>query len=57
MKKAVFLIVMEPSIRILATLTIWLKNPPAGIDLSSLDIAYIDLWSHYRDAIVEVFDE
>jgi transposase len=40
-----------------ATLIKWFKNPPAGIDLSSLNTAAIDLWSHYRDAVVEVFGE
>ena len=32
-----------------------LENPPAGIDFSSLDTTAIDLWSHYRDAVIEVF--
>ena len=39
------------------TLSKWLKNPPAGIDLSSLDTVAIDLWRHYRAAVAEVFDE
>jgi len=43
--------------RLKDTLKRWLKNPPAGIDLSSLDTAAIDLWSHYRDAVIEVFGE
>jgi transposase len=41
--------------RLKDTLKTWLKNPPPGIDLSSLDTAAIDLWKHYRDAVVEVF--
>ncbi len=41
--------------RLKDTLKTWLKNPPSGIDLSSLDTAAIDLWKHYRDAVVEVF--
>ena len=43
--------------RLKDTLKKWFKHPPAGIDLSSLDTAAIDLWSHYRDAVVEVFGE
>lgn len=38
-----------------ATLIKWLKEPPPGIDLSSLEAAATDLWSHYRDAVVDVF--
>jgi len=41
--------------RLKDTLKNWLKKPPAGIDLSALDTAAIDLWSHYRDAVIEVF--
>lgn len=40
-----------------STLIQWLKNPPAGIDLSCLETVAIDLWKHYRDAVVEVFGE
>jgi transposase len=40
-----------------ATLITWLNQPPAGIDLSSLNTAAIDLWSQYRDAVAEVFGE
>jgi hypothetical protein len=40
-----------------ATLTKWLKEPPTGIDLSSLEAAATDLWSHYRDAVVDVFGD
>lgn len=43
--------------RLKDTLKNWLKHPPAGIDLSALDTAAIDLWSHYRDAVIEVFGE
>ena len=43
--------------RLKDTLKNWLKKPPTGIDLSALDTAAIDLWSHYRDAVIEVFDE
>lgn len=38
-----------------ATLIKWLKEPPIGIDLSSLEAAATDLWAHYRDAVVAVF--
>lgn len=40
-----------------ATLIQWLKKPTAGIDLSQLETAATDLWSHYRDAVVAVFDD
>lgn len=40
-----------------ATLIQWLKKPAAGIDLSQLGAAATDLWSHYRDAVVEVFGD
>lgn len=43
--------------RLKDTLKNWLKKPPAGIDLSALDTAAIDLWRHYRDAVIEVFDQ
>ncbi|MBT4637718.1 MAG: transposase [Deltaproteobacteria bacterium] len=43
--------------RLKDTLKTWLKHPSAGIDLSALDTAAIDLWSHYRDAVIEVFGE
>ena len=34
----------------------WLKNPPQGIILKgSLKVAACDLWSHYKDAVLEVF--
>lgn len=39
------------------TLVNWLQNPPAGIDLSKLNTVAIDLWSHYRDAVIEVFED
>lgn len=39
------------------TLMNWLQQPPAGIDLSALNTAATDLWSHYRDAVVEVFGD
>ena len=38
-----------------ATLSTWLKQPPAGIVLSSLETVAIDLWAQYRDAVHEVF--
>ena len=40
-----------------ATLVKWLRQPEAGIDLSQLETVATDLWSHYRDAVVEVFDD
>lgn len=40
-----------------ATLIQWLQNPTAGIDLSLLEAAATDLWSHYRDAVVAVFGD
>ena len=39
------------------TLMNWLQQPPAGIDLSALNTAATDLWSHYRDAVVEGFGD
>lgn len=36
------------------SLMAWLKEPPAGIDLSSLETAAIDLWSQYREAVQTV---
>jgi transposase len=39
------------------TLMDWLRQPPAGIDLSALNTAATDLWSHYRDAVVAVFGD
>jgi transposase len=39
------------------TLINWLQSPPAGIDLSELNTAATDLWSHYRDAVENVFGE
>ena len=40
-----------------ATLIQWLKEPTAGIDLSQLEAAATDLWSHYRDAVGAVFGD
>jgi transposase len=40
-----------------ATLIQWLKKPAAGIDLSQLEAAATDLWSHYRDAVTDVFGD
>ncbi len=37
------------------SLTTWLENPPAGIDLSTLETAAIDLWSQYREAVKNVY--
>ena len=39
------------------TLIQWLQAPPAGIDLSQLAVAATDLWSHYRDAVLDVFGD
>jgi len=36
------------------SLMAWLEKPPAGIDLSTLETAAIDLWSQYRDAVQSV---
>jgi len=33
----------------------WLRTPPAGIDLSKLENAATDLWSHYRNAVQSVY--
>lgn len=38
-----------------ASLIQWLREPPAGIDLSQVHSVATDLWSHYRDAVSEVF--
>lgn len=35
----------------------WLRTPPAGIDLSELSEAATDLWYHYKDTVLEVFDD
>ena len=40
-----------------ATLIKWFQEPTAGIDLSQLETAATDLWSHYRDAVVAVFGD
>ena len=40
-----------------ATLVKWLQKPTTGIDLSRLEAAATDLWSHYRDAVIEVFGD
>jgi transposase len=37
------------------SLIAWLESPPAGIDLSTLETAAIDLWSQYREAIQSVY--
>ncbi len=37
------------------TLKNWLKSPPKGVKLDSLQQAAIDLWAQYRDAVAEVF--
>lgn len=37
------------------TLIAWLQTPPPGIDLSALEIAAIDLWAHYREAVHTVY--
>jgi transposase len=37
------------------SLIAWLENPPAGIDLSTLETAAIDLWSQYREAVQSVY--
>ena len=37
------------------SLMAWLQKPPAGIDLSPLETAAIDLWSQYREAVHQVF--
>jgi transposase len=37
------------------SLMAWLENPPAGIDLSTLETAAIDLWSQYREAVQSVY--
>lgn len=39
------------------TLIKWLQNPTTGIDLGQLEAAATDLWSHYRDAVIEVFGD
>jgi len=39
------------------TLIAWLTRPPDGIDLSNLDFAATDLWSHYRAAVHTVFPD
>lgn len=40
-----------------ASLTTWLKEPPRGIDLTQLEAVATDLWSHYRDAVHEVWGD
>ncbi len=37
------------------TLIKWLQQPPAGIELSTLDTAAIDLWAQYREAVHSVY--
>jgi transposase len=37
------------------SLIAFLKQPPQGLDLSSLDTVAIDLWSQYREAVQEVY--
>jgi transposase len=37
------------------SLIAWLENPPAGIDLSILETAAIDLWSQYREAVQSIY--
>lgn len=37
------------------SLIAWLEKPPAGIDLSTLETAAIDLWSQYREAVQSVY--
>ena len=39
------------------TLIKWLQTPTAGIDLSQLEAAATDLWSHYRNAVIAVFGD
>jgi transposase len=41
--------------RLKKSLITWLKNPPAGIDLSTLETAAIDLWAQYREAVKSVY--
>ena len=38
------------------TLIDWLTSPPPGVDLSSLATVATDLWTHYRDAVQNVYD-
>jgi transposase len=38
-----------------ASLIKWLQEPPRGIDLTQLEAVATDLWSHYRDAVQEVW--
>ena len=35
----------------------WLNEPTPGIDLSQLESAATDMWSHYRDAVLEVYPD
>lgn len=37
------------------TLRNWLKEPPKGINLSSMEEAATDLWYHYKDTVLEVY--
>jgi transposase len=39
------------------TLIDWLKNPPKGVDLSLLETVATDMWSHYREAVKEVYPQ